>query len=765
MRIKWDQERDLYWFVTSNSIDIYFDDANNAWITSSYGLYLVNADDLIYDKVEEYRLYTVDNGVTGIPTSQGYCEMDQDGFLYIAGRNGICKVNTEHFRDSKLPIKIGISSIYCGDREIVPNPDGTYTIPANSGRIRISAAVLDYSLLNPQVQVYMEGKEKEGISAPRSELVPLEYTGLKYGYYTVHIKVLDSTGKNVLVEDQIKLTKKPKFLEHPIIRLFFFMLVSFGIAYTVWKVLKTTVIDRQYNQIKQAKEEAERANTAKTRFLANMSHEIRTPINTIMGMNEMALREDASGVPKPYFMSMMNYAFDIRNASESLLSLINDLLDMSKIESGKMHLVEQDYDTQDLFRSIVSMIRVRSIEKELTFDVVVDEILPKRLYGDMGKIKQVVLNLLTNAVKYTESGGFALLVSMDEREDDQCTLRISVKDTGIGVKQEDMDKLFSAYERLDEQKNSGIQGTGLGLDISRKFAELMGGSLICESDYGKGSEFILTLPQKITDSTPIGLFTEHDDNSTSGPYVPQFVAPDADVLVVDDNPMNLNVIKGLLKGTKVAVSTASSGEECLERIKDTEFNIVLLDHMMPGMDGIETCAAIRKDYPDLPVYALTANATSGEEFYISKGFNGYLSKPIDSLALEKTIMKHLPEEIMEKPESDDYFEEITEMPENMKWIYDVEGINVDEGIKNSGGISSYIFGLGLFLDTIEGNAKVLKDSYDEGNIRLYTIKVHSLKSSARIIGAMELSKLAQELEDAGNKEDIAFIEDNKDRFL
>ena len=187
--------------------------------------------------------------------------------------------------------------------------------------------------------------------------------------------------------------------------------------------------------------------------------------------------------------------------------------------------------------------------------------------------------------------------------------------------------------------------------------------------------------------------------------------------------------------------------------------------MMPGMDGIETCAAIRKDYPDLPVYALTANAASGEEFYISKGFNGYLAKPIDSMTLEKTIMKHLPEEIMEKPESDDYFEEITEMPENMKWIYDVEGINVDEGIKNSGGISSYIFGLGLFLDTIEGNAKVLKDSYDEGNIRLYTIKVHSLKSSARIIGAMELSKLAQELEDAGNKEDIAFIEDNKDTFL
>ncbi|MBQ7506244.1 MAG: response regulator [Lachnospiraceae bacterium] len=555
------------------------------------------------------------------------------------------------------------------------------------------------------------------------------------------------------------------FLEHPVIRLLVIIAVAILTGFIVWQIIKHTVVRKQYEEIKKAKEDAERANTAKSRFLANMSHEIRTPINTIMGMNEMVMREDPSGVPKPYYMSMMNYAFDIRNATETLLSLINDLLDMSKIESGKMHLVEQEYDSEELLRSIVSMIRIRSTEKELTFDVVVDEILPSRLYGDQGKIKQIVLNLLTNAVKYTEAGGFALNVSMEERQDDLCVLQFSVRDTGIGVREEDLEKLFTAYERLDEEKNSGIQGTGLGLDISRRFAELMGGTLICKSEYGKGSEFILTVTQRIVDTRPLGVFKEHEDTGSSGPYVPQFVAPDADVLVVDDNPMNLTVIKGLLKGTRVFVTTASSGEECLEKIRDTAFHIVLLDHMMPGMDGVETVAGIRKDYPGLPVYALTANTTAGEEFYKSRGFNGYLSKPIDSLTLEKTIMRHLPEEMMEKPAAEESREELTEIPENLRWLYETEGISVEDGIKNSGGVSNYIFALNMFLDTIDGNASVLRDSYETGNLRLYTIKVHSLKSSAKIIGALGLSALAEALEDAGNREDQAFIDANANELL
>ncbi|MCR4601040.1 MAG: response regulator, partial [Clostridia bacterium] len=351
------------------------------------------------------------------------------------------------------------------------------------------------------------------------------------------------------------------------------------------------------------------------------------------------------------------------------------------------------------------------------------------------------------------------------REDDICELRLSVKDTGAGVKEEDLEKLFTAYERLEEEKNSAIQGTGLGLNISRRFATLMGGDLWCESVYGEGSEFILTVKQKIVDATPMGAFIERDEKSVKGPYVPHFVAPDADILAVDDNPMNLNVIKGLLKATKVLLTTASGGEEALEKIKESHFNVVLLDHMMPGMDGIETLARIREMYPDLPVYALTANTTDGEEFYINKGFNGYLTKPIDRDLLETAIMKHIPEELMIKPTEEMAEEEITELPDNLKWLEEAEGISVDDGIQSSGGVMNFIQSLRLFYDTIDGNAKVVMDAYEDGNIRLFTIKVHALKSSARIIGASALSELAAALEEAGNKNDMEFINANTNRFI
>ena len=776
-RIKKDDKNGVYWIITSNSIqimrggnisrittfpynnnyDLYPDKNGNIWIISSIGVYSVGADELLSDNVAEVRLYTLENGLTGTPTSAGYGELDENGELYIPNRNGICRVNVDRFADRLPQIKADISSVTYGDETILPDSNGTYTLPSGGGRLTVNVAVLDYTLLNPLVEIYMEGKEDEGVRVARNDLVPLEYAGIEYGDYTLCVRVLDSVGKNVIVDEKYRIVKKAGFTEHPLVRGLLFAFVAFLAGFIVWRFLKNTVISSQYAEIRRARDEAERANMAKSRFLANMSHEIRTPINTIMGMNEMAMREDPTGVPKPYFMSMMNYAFDIRNASESLLTLINDLLDMSKIESGKMHLVEQEYDTQELLRSIVSMIRIRSTEKQLFFDVVVDEILPSRLFGDSGKIKQIILNLLTNAVKYTDVGGFSLSVSMEERQDNECKLRFSVNDTGIGIKEEDMDRLFKAYERLDEQKNYEVQGTGLGLDISGKFAELMGGTLTCHSTYGKGSEFVLELKQRIVDITPVGVFKEHDEAAGGKPYVPLFIAPDADILVVDDNPMNLNVIKGLLKGTRMFVSTAGSGEECLEKLKDTRFDVILLDHMMPGMDGVETMAEIRKDYPDLPVYALTANSAVGEEFYRSKGFNGYLSKPIDSHTLEATIMKHLPEEMMEKPAEQDGVEELTQIPETMQWIYETEGISVPDGIKNSGGISNYIFSLGLFADTIDGNAAMIRNSFESNNIKLYTIKVHSLKSSARIIGAMDLAHLAETLEEAGNREDHDYI--------
>ncbi len=785
LRLKNDEERGVTWVITSNSIeylkdgdiknvenfpynnnfDIYYDTNGNVWVLSSYGVYCVDAEDMLSGEPFEYRLYNTANGMTSVPTGNAYSYLDENGGLYISGRAGVNRVNINNYFNQDGYIHVDLKYIMADEEMILPDERGVYTIPSNVNRIYFYPAVLDYSMTNPTVKVYFEEMNDGGMTSKQSDLSTLEYTGFKYGKYNLHIQVINEASGAVNQDAVFYVEKKPRPLELLSVRIMLLTLLALFAGFIVWRFMNSTIVRRQYDEIREAKEEAERANSAKSRFLANMSHEIRTPINTIMGMDEMILREDATDVPKGYFLSVINYALDIRNATESLLNLINDVLDISKIESGKMHLVEQEYDTEDMLRAICSMIRGRATAKDLHFDLDIDETLPKRFFGDEGKIKQIVLNLLTNAVKYTQVGGFKLKVSVEAKNGDEFTLRYSVKDTGIGVKEEDLDKLFSAYERLDEEKNSAIQGTGLGLDISRQFAELMNGKLWCESVYGEGSEFILVVNQKVVDRKPIGEFKETDDSMAKGPYVPQFIAPDAEVLVVDDNPMNLNVIKGLLKSTKMFLTTATSGEECLEKLRYGKFDIVLLDHMMPGMDGVETCKHIRETYPDLPVYALTANVTAGEEFYIQNGFDGYLAKPIDSRVLEKTIMRHLPEEIMTKATEEDAVEELTELPENLKWIYDIDTIDVEEGIKNSGGVNAFIFSLQLFLETIDGNIKVIQKAYGDADYMLYTVKVHALKSSCRIIGDLGLSKECEDLELAGNKENIEFIKEHNEKML
>ncbi|MCR4924149.1 MAG: response regulator, partial [Lachnospiraceae bacterium] len=743
LRIKRDDRRKVYWIITSNSIeylkdgklecvttfpynnnfDIYYSDDDNLWILSSYGIFVINSKDMLENNVKDYKLYTVENGLPGAVTANSFSELDEKGNLYIASRSGVNKVNINTYIEKSSSIILDIKSIYCEDKEIEADSNGRYTIPASNGRIQITPAVLNYALTNPLIRVFLEGDKDAGVTATQSQLTTLEYTNLHYGDYKLHIQVLDETKREVLQDQTFDITKKPLIYELRIFRVLFVMFMAFLAGLIVWRIMTGTIIRRQYEQIRLAKDEAERANQAKTRFLANMSHEIRTPINTIMGMDEMILREDPYGVPKEYHRLVVNHARDIKNASETLLSLINDLLDISKVESGKMHLVEQEYDTEQILRTIVAMIRIRAAEKDLFFNTEIDSSLPRILKGDNGKIRQVVLNLLTNSVKYTKEGGFTLKVLVKERDDESCLLRVSVKDTGIGIKPEDMDKLFSAYERLDEEKNSGIQGTGLGLDISKKFAELMGGSLVCESEYGKGSEFIFTFRQRIVDNEGIGEFAERDEEISDGSYVPKFTAPNARILVVDDNPMNLAVIKGLLKPTKLLVDTAASGKECLKMISEQDYNIVFLDHMMPEMDGIETLEEIKKMDKSFPVYALTANSTAGADFYTSKGFKGYLSKPIDSALLEKTILEDLPKDLIKEGEAFSDVKSRQELPKEYQWLEELEGLNASEGIANSGGVDMFLSSLEMFYDSIKDNSEEIKNAYINEDIRLFTIKV------------------------------------------
>jgi signal transduction histidine kinase/ActR/RegA family two-component response regulator len=418
---------------------------------------------------------------------------------------------------------------------------------------------------------------------------------------------------------------------------------------TVWLVMKKTVIRRKDEELERARENAGLAVTARNRFLANISHELLNPISTIVGMNEMAMRENAEDVPKPYYTSMMNYCFDIRDSSEQLISLINNLLYMSDIESGRIRTEEQEYDTREMLRSVIKKIRSRCDDKGLSFEVAADETLPGRMYGDTGKLRQILTNLLTNAVKYTEVGGIVFSVSVTEREDALCKLRFSVKDTGHGVKSDEIGKIFKAYESLDEKKDSR-RGIGLGLDISRRFAELMGGTLTCESEYGKGSEFILTITQKIADQTPAGDLNADEQPAARGRYVPQFIAPDADILVVDSSARSVEIIRKLLRETNVFVSSASRIADGLEKIKDTRFNVMLIDQVQLDTDEDEIIGRIRETDPLLPVYIMTSSSVTGETDYVSKGYTGYISKPVDGVILETIIFRHIPEQMRQAPD-------------------------------------------------------------------------------------------------------------------
>lgn len=673
MRIKEDKKNGVVWLVTSNSIqymkggrvknitsfpynnnyDLYLNEKNDMWVLASSGIYTVKAEDLLSDSVSDYKLYTVANGLPSSVTSNSYSALDENGNLYIACREGVSCVNINHYMEQKIQIKTDLNSVYCGNKKIIPNGNGSFIIPASDERIKITASVMDYSMANPPIRVFLEGAKDEGITVNRDELSALEYTNLSYGYYTFHIQVLSQNKNDILLDNSFSIIKRFRLIELMEFRFIIIVLLILAAGFIVWRVMKSTVILNQYRQLQNAKEEAVRASRTKSRFLSNMSKEIITPINTIMGMNEMILREDAKDVPKNYFSSIMSYGMNVREAADALLTLVNDLLEITRIESGKITLHENEYDVQNLLRSIIIPARQKNLSKGLNLNFDIDQMIPTRLCGDVGKIKQILLNLLFNAIKYTEKGEVDFKISMESRTNESCDLCIRVKDTGGGMPPEIIETIFDAYGAFEKDARELHLKTGLGLDISRRFAELMGGVLVCTSEVGKGSVFILTLTQKIIDAEPIGTFIESEEAAQRNSYVPEFIAPDADVLVASENLDNLNVLDNLLKATKVFVTRADSRQEFVDKNRETTFNIAFIDELLFEDDENkidEFISKIKEIRPELPLYVITENASADEEYYKHKGFYGTISLPVDPLLLEKTIMKHLPEEMMEKPE-------------------------------------------------------------------------------------------------------------------
>lgn len=526
-------------------------------------------------------------------------------------------------------------------------------------------------------------------------------------------------------------------------------------------------------RLKQKAEEAETAANSKSAFLANISHEIRTPLNAILGMNELVLRESR----QPH---IKEYAMYIKNSGKSLLTIISDILDLSKIESGKVYLVNENYSLSSLVEDVERSIQKRIMEKGLELKIYIEPELHENLKGDEVRIKQIIMNLLTNAVKYTEKGEVRLYITGNVVDNKQ-SLTIEVSDTGIGMRSEDMDKLFTNFERLDLKRNRSVEGTGLGLPITKNLLVAMGGDITVSSVYGEGSTFTATVGQEIVNEEQIGDYRKKYKEKLHHEvrYQESFHAEDARILVVDDNEVNLKIVVGLAKNTKLQIDTALSAAEGLKLIRQHSYQLLLIDHMMPEMDGIEMLQHVKTMdggiYKDIPAVAITANALSGaKQTYLDAGFCGYLSKPIDPERFEQIIKDNLPQEYVTEC-GDGNGDTATEGQETdgtsdpkQEEEWSILGIDIAKALSYIGGSRElYISLLQTYLDGSEERIRKLEECKNKEDIFNYDITIHGLKGISASIGADSMAIAAAGLEEACKDPQTAmtYIQMNHDQVV
>ena len=616
--------------------------------------------------------------------------------------------------------------------------------------------------------------------------------------------------------------------------------------------------------------EVEAASRMKSDFLANMSHEIRTPMNAVLGMVDLALREEMSP-------NARNFVNQIKVAGKNLLVIINDILDFSKIESGKMEIIPDDYEPLSIVNDVANIVNTRIGDKDIEFTMDIAPSIPRMLHGDNFRIHQILINILNNAVKFTKEGNVKLKIDCEfhDGEENDVVLKIEIKDTGIGIKNEDKKKLFNSFQQVDSKRNRNVEGTGLGLAITQQLLGLMGGSIRFDSEYGKGTTFFIRIPQKIVDrmpSVPIPeerfkvvvmcaneyvkeqLFTDlkrinadyievdncedieaynphyliidkneltnslldylekhteinclaiADYASRSSILLPNvhvirkpvyslglynamgisdiklftdteeedsfsFVAPEARILVVDDNTVNLTVAKGLLEPLQMNVDLASSAGEAIDLMNQVKYDVIFMDHMMPEVDGIEATHIIRRlmpEYDNVPIIALTANAVSGaKEMFIAEGMDDFVAKPIELKVMTAKLHKWLPENKI-VPITAEEAERAAEEKKHLQPALEIEGLDTNTAIERLGSVDLFMTVMTEYYSAIDKKSDVIENHYNAGSIHDYTVEVHSLKSTSRQIGAMELADLAAELEKAGNENNVALIKEKTEKML
>ena len=513
-------------------------------------------------------------------------------------------------------------------------------------------------------------------------------------------------------------------------------------------ILDMTDIKSYINEIKRVRRQAEKASIAKSEFLANMSHEIRTPMNAIIGLNDIIMEECGD-------TEIYGYAKDVQSAARNLLTIINDILDLSKVEAGKMELVIENYYIKDMADEIMGIMDMAASQKGLILKYECDQTIPCRYSGDDGRIKQILLNILSNAIKFTKKGYVrAYITGKPGRDNDEELLTFCVEDTGCGIREEDLQKIFEDFRQVDSRRNRSVEGTGLGLAIVKHLVELMKGTIQAESVYGKRTTVTITIPQKIVDRQPVSEMKEAPQ--TEQKVTDGFTAPGVKVLIVDDNVINRKVARGFLKNYAFDLTEAESGPEAIERVRSDRYDLIFMDHMMPDMDGVEAAEIIRRDCGDngtAPVMvALTANAMEGmRERFLEHGFQDFIAKPLDRTELNQLLLRWVPEKYRQTGDTEEESKPLD--PSAVQ----IDGVDMEAVTQYySGDEEGFVELLDLYC--IDGKRKIelLHQVVDSDPLR-YQIEVHGLKSASANIGAMEVSAMARAHENAAVQGDMEFI--------